>query len=246
MRISDQGEQQSRRESDMDDAAFQAYLQSSLNPLHAYLRIARTMQAIWLDQCAEEGRPVDQVAFADLAEKITFESRARALEMRGMTDCFAHIQSQGLEFLYYNDLAGTFWGYDGVAIQPNGRPVIYEAKATARPIAKSAGRYLRKTRHKGRQLGWEWCWSTLTECACLGASAYVFLALVRPMIEGRCDRRLLVSRCQWDGADWDSCEIRVFNEDELMPADREPFDFVKQRAWLKEIDRACPEERPRP
>ena len=125
---------------------------------------------------------------------------------------------------------------------PNGRPLIYEAKATGRPIAKSCNRYLRKTRHKGRQLSWRWCWATLTECACLGASAYAFLKLARPIIERQCDRRLLVSRCAWEGAEWRTEEIRVFEEQELAPVEQDPFDFSKLAGWLEQIDRECPEE----
>jgi len=224
------------------DTTLQTALDTALNPLHCYARIARHLVGLWEAQCAEEGRPVDQLDFADTCAADVVETPARALEMQGLAECFADIQNQGWQFLYYNDLAGVFTGFDAVARRPDGIPVIVEAKATRHPIATTPRRYLRRTRSKGRQLSWTWCWATLTEYACLGASAHLFLALARPMIEGRCARALTVSRCAWRDGHWQTLERRHFDASEITDIDRPPKDFERHRRWMAEIDARCPSE----
>ena len=104
----------------MDDAAFQAYLETSLNPLHSYIRIARVMDGLWQEQCQEEGRPPDQLDFADMAEPATIESRARALEMRGMSDCFAISRTRVLSFCITTTLLEPSLGLTGLLCCPMG------------------------------------------------------------------------------------------------------------------------------
>lgn len=190
-------------------------------------------------QCAEDGRPVDQRDFADSCPPVPLAERStrRALELVGMQAAFAEIARRGWTFVYTNDLAARTDGFDAVARRPDGTVIFIEVKATRRPIARSAKRYLRRTRHKGRQLSWIWCWASLAECGEKGASAYLFLDHAADLIRKRVARLLIVCRCAGPPPDPHPVETRFFAEPDLQDLG-DDGDFSDLVRWLREIDAA--------
>lgn len=140
--------------------------------------------------------------------------------------------------IFSNDLGYTRLGIDVVAQhRREGRFLICEAKGTINPI-RSPGIYLKKTRHKGRQLSWHWCWVSLCEFALHGPTARIFLLLFRDILRGRAERCLAVTRLLRRGRNWLVDETKILREDDLLDSGwlAEKPSWSRELQWLSELD----------
>jgi|GEM_PF-5238100 len=152
-----------------------------------------------------------------------------SLALRKDSDCLP---------IFSNDLGYTRLGIDVVAqSRREGRFLICEAKGTINPI-RSPGIYLKKTRHKGRQLSWHWCWVSLCEFALHGPTARIFLLLFRDILRGRAERCLAVTRLLRRGRNWLVDETKILREDDLLDSGwlaKKPS-WSRELQWLSEFD----------
>ena len=109
-----------------------------------------------------------------------------------------------------------------------------------RPLANSPLHYLRRTRAKGRQLSWQWCWQSLVDHALVATTAPAFLALIEPFLDGAVERLLAVTVLTREEAGWRIANTHVWREPELatVPELAAPYELKRQRRWLDAIRRA--------
>jgi len=137
-----------------------------------------------------------------------------------------------LEVLWTGALAWQGQGIDAIARnRQTGGYVICEAKGTQHAIAASPLPYLRATRHKGRQLSWQWCWGSLVDMADFPTTALAFLCLLEPMLQSRCERLMTITQVERHGQGFRMLARRSHHEPEL--AQYAPlaatYDLVRQR-----------------
>lgn len=160
-------------------------------------------------------------------------------ELGGVAGLYHWIKDNDLgEVAFANDLSWEVRGIDAVyRDRRTGRFVLCEAKGTAHPIAGGPLSYLRRTRGKGRQLSWEWCWATLVDFACVGSTAPAFLNLLAPFLAGEVDRLLVVTELRPENGGWRIVGSKAWREDDFssIPELAEAYDLGRQRDWLGEI-----------
>lgn len=223
----------------------------AVNPLHEVSLIAEVLAGVASSMSAKE--VVKPVNLGDnwlcaiptgltsepkliVDGKVSLENR----ELGGLYGMFEHINARpNLETIFCNDFSLFIQGFDAIAYdQQNDVYHICEAKGTTRPIA-SPLTYLKKTRRKGRQLSWEWCWRTLVDFALAGYTAPVFLNLYKRVLRNEGIARMLaVSKLNDEDEYFTLVETKVWYEQEL--ADHAPlaesYALEKQLKWLEEIE----------
>lgn len=160
-------------------------------------------------------------------------------ELGGTAGLYRWLAGQDLgEVVFANDLSWTVHGVDAVLRdRRTGRYILCEAKGTGRPIADSPLSYLRRTRTKGRQLSWMWCWRSLADCALTATTAPLFLGLLSPFLGGQVERLLVVTRLGRDGEGWTVGDARAWTEAHLatFPELAAPYDLDRHRRWLADL-----------
>lgn len=160
-------------------------------------------------------------------------------ELGGTAGLYRWLAEQRLgEVVFANDLSWTVHGVDAVLRDGRtGRYILCEAKGTERPIADSPLRYLRRTRTKGRQLSWMWCWRSLADCAFTATTAPLFLRLLAPFLNGQVGRLLVVTHLGRGMGGWTIDDARAWREADLsaIPELAAPYDLDRHRRWLAEL-----------
>ena len=119
----------------------------------------------------------------------------------------------------------------------SGNLVILEGKGSTRPIRTPAS-YLKRTKTKGRQLSWDWCWSSAIDLAEHPATAVAFLGLYQGLILGKAERMLAVTKARRVTGGFLAEEVEVWDEARLAqyPWLAEPRDWTRQQEWLADLD----------
>ena len=155
----------------------------------------------------------------------------KRVELAAISSAFYYVKSLGEEILYENTLVMILHGIDLITKKAN-EYIIYEIKGTTKPI-KSPKFYLKKTKNKGRQLSWEWCWKLLCEMAYNPMTSRVFLELYEEMIYKKIKRKLMIVECEKlsDGS-YMGKKVNLFNADELLIDD---YNFEKERKFIENL-----------
>lgn len=216
--------------------------ETALNPLHKMLIVADALARSYHQSV--KGTDLEAVfrregwGQALASAKTKRLPASRTIEQAGVLGAYVWLAEQpGTNVLFVNDLASEHHGIDAVAHCPKrDRFLILESKGTTRPLTRTLSSYLGQTRHKGRQLSQEWCWSSIFEFALLESTAPISLRLAAPFLEGQCDRVLVVShvvrtRSGYRPDYWRCCEENDLSA--VLPLDSNTL--RKQRGWLAEI-----------
>lgn len=158
----------------------------------------------------------------------------KTIELAGIAKFFEEInKSEDEEVVYENTIGMTLHGIDAVTKTNDGSYTVYEIKATTRDL-RSPRSYLRKTKHKGRQLSWQWCWASLVDMAEFPLTAPIFLELYVKMIERKIKRKLAIVECkkEHDGS-FTGTKLHIFDFESLGITD--DSDLSKQRKMLAEL-----------
>lgn len=220
--------------------------EGDLNPLHRIVlgAVVATHSFARLNDLALHGGTAiwtlpwsEQAAPRNAAGRPVHETR----ELAGVAGLYEALRGrEGLEVIYANDTALEYRGFDAVyRDRTRDRFILCEAKGTTVPLS-GPSRYLARTKGKGLQLSWQWCWRSLLDCAFVSTSAPLFLLLLEPFLQGRVERVLSVSLLVRESNGWSLGENRIWQEADLLrlPSLREPYDLSRQREMLDEI-RAC-------
>ena len=219
-----------------------------MNPLAQLVAIARLNLGIWKDHVHEADAPaLGSTWLGSLPAGSTIETLPTngdavvypSIELAGMAGMYLWLLGQAdLDVVYANDLAYEIHGIDAVAARRStGRFVVLEAKGTTRPF-KHPGGYLAKTKHKGRQLSWDWCWSSTVDLAEHPSTAAAFLGLLGPMILGGVERMLLATKVEKVDEGYVVDQTSVWGDRELRryPWMAQEKDWSRLRGWLGELE----------
>ena len=220
------------------------------NPLHQILLIAKASSKYW------ELSNNDGVSDIYLCENhltiLPKSSYKISLPCYKGRVIYPNVENAGVAGLYFiikeypnyniifgNDLAYEIHGIDALAYnKEKNHYLICEAKGTTLR-EKSPSYYLKKTKNRGRQLSWKWCWNCLIDFAEFPPTASVFLNLYKPFILGKGVKRILsVTFCQKEENGFSIIYTKIWNENDLTCYNwfKDERDFSKQRKWLKEIE----------
>lgn len=158
-----------------------------------------------------------------------------SVEFAGEAALYRHLNADpDLEILVTGAVTWQLRGIDAIVRRKSdGTYLICEAKGSSRPLVPPLA-YLPKTRTRGRQLGWRWCWNALLDMAEHPATAATFLVLLQPLLEGRVERLLAVTRAVPVNDGWRVAETRVYPEAQLRACGplAKPFPLTRQRAMF--------------
>lgn len=162
-----------------------------------------------------------------------------SVEFAGEAALYRHLNADpDLEILLTGAVAWQLRGIDAIVRRKSdGVFILCEAKGSSRPLAASPLAYLPETKTKGRQLGWQWCWDSLIDMAEHPATAAAFLVLLQPMLEGRIERLLTITRATRENGGWRCAETRVYPEAQLCTYAplALPYPLDKQKRMLDEM-----------
>jgi hypothetical protein len=212
------------------------------NPLQQLIAIAVKNRALWHESSTQELTPLLTLPATSSISPFPQQVAATVYpnkESGGVAGLYAWLLGQSsFEVRFANDLAYEIHGLDAVAYNhATRRYLLCEAKGTTRKI-KSPGSYLKRTKTKGRQLSWMWCWASIIDLAEHGPTADAFLTLLHPLIlDNTVDRLLAVTRLHREPEGFTIQETRVWDEAALhrYPWIRQPYDWTKHRQWLEEL-----------
>ena len=221
-------------------------LKQAVNPLHSFAIIAQSLQEALRLQIDEHDDSYPLLPHASRFEKpddfpvIDGKPAYPNRDLGGVAGLYGLLLEKNLEVIFANDLALEQHCIDAVAYdKARNCFVLCEAKGTTASKIRHPGRYLAKTRHKGRQFSWRWCWQSLVDFAEVATTAGLFLELVEPFLEGRVERLLCVSRLQQVGKEQFVLldERQCWEEPQLneIPWLAASHDLDKQRGWWVEI-----------
>jgi hypothetical protein len=179
----------------------------------------------WLERLQEPSNPASW-------------SISRRLQMEAVQACVNAHPELEWETIYIDELS---WAHNGFDLMVRNRETqclkLIEVKGTSLPF-RSAGGYLKRTIHKGRQLSWKWIWASAMELAEMPSTAAVFFPVVRSLLTGCFSRELRIVR--FDKAqDYQSAmEMLVIDESRLsLISDMDEFSTLRPKMrWLHEID----------
>ncbi len=177
-------------------------LTSPLNPLHHYLIVAKINSKFW-ELCNDKKfsniylgnnyliplpKGSNQVSFPTYNGKCIYPDIA----MAGVAGLYRELtKNSNYKIIFSNELAYEIHGIDALAYnKKENQYLICEAKGTTIG-EKSPAYYLKKTKKRGRQLSWQWCWNCIIDFAEFPATANVFLELYGPLILHTNIKRLL-------------------------------------------------------
>jgi len=159
----------------------------------------------------------------------------KSIELSGIATFFEYIHKlPNTKVVYENTIAMTLHGIDAITQDDNGMYTIYEIKGTAREL-KTPKSYLKRTKHKGRQLSWEWCWMSLVDMAEFPLTASVFLVeLYEPVIHQRVKRKLVIVECsKCQDRSYIGENIHIFDYEEL--GIKEKYNLKNPKKMLEEL-----------
>lgn len=200
---------------------------SPINPLHRMMMVAYLIAAV--NERFHEGAP-DPLTAADGYERPADSEFIPVLKLRQVNAVQRTVNAlrrDGFDILYVDEIFWTPTGIDIIAVGPSDGTVVFaESKATSKRFSNSPLSYLRSTRNKKRQMSWDWIIDSVEELHLSGPSAPVFFRLLRPLAEGRVERRLYV----WQAEDTrgelvGEVQGRLWSESDLRshPAFDTPF-----------------------
>lgn len=221
---------------------FADILESAKNPLHQFILRATVLQK------------VTERLYGDLSHKqipsyakVTTSSFHRNSqgtiiypdkESGGVAGLYYYLLTHDYEIIFANDLGLEIHGIDAVAKnKTTGHYIICESKGTSLSRIKTPAYYLKKTKHKGRQLSWEWCWASLVDFAETGTTAYIFLELVKPFLSGAVERLLSATLLKRTSNGFKIKETKIWQEPDFQAPWLTDFQFKKQKDWLNQIGR---------
>lgn len=218
------------------------------NPLHHVVLVAEINRRMWLKQSGKSDNgfgeawlvPLPRTAVAEQFPTRVGELVYPKVETVGVVGAYRQIDAMpGYEVIFCNDLAYETCGIDVIAKhRESGRYLICEAKGTTGAFSSPAA-YLKATKHKGRQLSWQWAWNSVVDFSDSPTASNVFLVLYRSMIlEQEIDRLLCVTRAEKIPGGYVAGETRTWVEEELCSYEwfRTAKDWSKLRGWLGELD----------
>ena len=213
-----------------------------INPLEKFVFIALANEVLLneqsKDRASEVSEEISKQMISGVPENIEpyddQKTGYKTIELAGIAKFFEEINKREDEKVVYENTIGmTLHGIDAVTKTNDGSYTVYEIKATTRNL-RSPRSYLRKTKHKGRQLSWQWCWASLVEMAEFPLTAPVFLELYVKMIEQKIKRKLAIVECkkEHDGS-YTGAKLHIFDFESLdITYDS---DLSKQRKMLAEL-----------
>ena len=219
-----------------------------MNPLAEIIAIAKMNLAVWRQHVdSDDGTDLGHGWLSPLSPTATLSRFPTAtdgpvvypsIEMAGLAGMYRWVLGQeDLDVVYANDLAYEVRGIDAVTKRKDSETfVLVEARGTTRPL-RTPPAYLRKTKTRGRQLSWDWCWNATIDLAEFPTTAAAFLALYGPMILGRAERLLVVTQVKRVEDGYSAGETIVWDETALR---RYPWlarerDWEQQRRWLRDL-----------
>ncbi len=156
------------------------------------------------------------------------------IETAGIAGLFIEINKLAhCKVIFSNELAYEIRGLDAIAQNSKSHKLLFcEAKGTMRPL-KSPISYLRKTKNKGRQLSWEWCWNSLCEFAEFPVTANAFLHVVGPFVRNvDIERLLVITLCFKHKAGYSIDKSVLFYE-----VDLDHYEWLKQKAIFSDLEK---------
>ena len=216
------------------------HFEAALNPLHQIAIIAAAV----LGRARELGiydPGLPPMGYLEAPETHRHDFSRDSLNRRLQVEAVAvkQMPEPGHKMIFYDELCFQRTGLDLVfRSRSDDRIVIVEAKGTGQRVITAPLYYLRRTRTKGRQLSWDWVWRLLTDMAYDASTADGFFRVLRPLLDGRVERALVIARWAGDPLDADPAELRAFDEVRLSSVpgldDFEVLDSKRQ--WLRDID----------
>lgn len=221
---------------------FDTLLTNALNPLHQHIIVAQCLVEIQ-EMSDEYDMPILTGAEKDdfLVDKhgqVVYPT----IEKAGEAGMYNYLNERGINVVFANDLVSEIHGIDAIAFNTNtNKYIICESKGTVSSI-KSKREYLAKTKDKGRQLSWKWCWSSICEMALYGPSAKTFLDLYKPYLTNNVERLLSVTSLKKHSQGYVIEKTTVFDETSLQQVDFLAVEkqIEKQYQWLKQIEDGKP------
>jgi hypothetical protein len=214
------------------------------NPLLEILKIAHLNKSI-IDQHPEFNYSIDGIivpvpkesveeSFERYGNKTLYDTK----ELAGIAGMFNSIQKSKVgKVIYSNDLGSQIRGIDCIAIV-NNKKVYCEAKGT---IVKNINlsKFLRKTKTKGRQMSWQWIWSSLVDFAEDSRNANVFLENYRNIIRMEdIERKIFISKLEKIKGKYAIQYTMEYGENEISKL-RYMNEFPKSQIlnkWLDDIE----------
>jgi hypothetical protein len=219
------------------------------NPLHHVVLVAEINRRMWLKQSGKSDNGFGETWLVPLPRSAVtkhFPTREGEpvypkVETVGVVGAYRQIDAMpGYEVVFCNDLAYETCGIDVIAKhRESGRYLICEAKGTTGAFGSPAA-YLKTTKHKGRQLSWQWAWNSMVEFADSPTASSVFLELYRSMIlEQGIDRLLCVTKAEKIPGGYVAGETRTWGETKLSYYEwfRITKDWGKLLGWLGELNK---------
>jgi len=161
----------------------------------------------------------------------------KTIELAAIASFFEHIAQHSDETTVYENTIGmTLHGIDAVTVDKEGIYTVYEIKGTTRPL-KKAESYLKKTKNKGQQLSWEWCWMSLVDMVEFPYTAPIFLELYKPLIRQQIRRKLAVVECKrCEDGSYTGERVHMFDAKELDIEEKNNLE--NPRRMLDELEQA--------
>lgn len=214
-----------------------------MNPLEHFIHIAQSNLALLQsDYFKEESTKISKEIARNMLNEIPKNIELcqdnsigyKTIELAGIAQFFKDIENNlNEELIYENTLGMTLHGIDAISKDIDGTYTIYEIKGTTRKL-RSARSYLKKTRKRGRQLTWKWCWASLVDMAEFPLTASVFLALYEDIIFKRVKRKLSIIECQKEEDNsYTGKDIHTFDFDLLDIID--DYSMSKQERMLTSL-----------
>lgn len=228
------------------ETIIQEQAQQAVNPLHNLVLIATVLTKVL---ALEYGKismqlPELELPYADRFlidqfpqndnDGISYPTK----ELGGIAGLYQELLKMGYTVIFANDFALNIHGIDVVAIkQEEGKYIICEAKGTGSKKIKNFSHYLKKTKDKGRQMTWEWCWASLVDFALQAGTAGIFLKLLEPFLEEKVSRLISVTRLARCQGGYVVRESKIWVEEEISAHKpfAEKYDLSKQMKWYREI-----------
>lgn len=173
----------------------QALLNGSINQLHHFVLMAEFLHGLTVKMHNDtpHNLGLDWLSPVPDHEVIKIDPKidAKTIESAGVRELYKRLVSEHkLDILYGNDWYDPR-GFDCIAYQRESDTYyICESKGTTRPITYPTS-YLKKTKTKGRQLSWEWCWKACLDYSEQGFTANVFLKLYPRILKKQGIKRIL-------------------------------------------------------
>lgn len=155
----------------------------------------------------------------------------RSVELSAIVESIKYIKNFFDEnIVYENTLSMKLHGIDMIT-KSDDTYIFYEIKGTTKKLCNPKY-YLKKTKNKGKQLSWLWCWKSICEMAYLPMTALVFLELFKFVIDKKVKRKLIVVESEklQDGS-FVGKKVNIFNESCICLDD--DYSFEKEKDFLK-------------